>query len=410
LRLSVKQLDTLVGYLESTPDRGIVFRYDEAYLGSRGAHPLSHSLPLREKPFSQTDSMPFFSGLLPDGDQRRRIAAFLHVSENSAFKLLDALGGECAGTVSLLREGDEVESPLAGYDEFGREDLERLIMDAERRPLLAPTGGARLSLAGAQAKIPLYRRDGRWFLPRGGTPSSHVLKSASPVFPDLAANEFLVMRLAAAIGLAVPPVELETIGRPTLIVERYDRMRQPDGSVRRIHQEDCCQALGIMPEGKYEADGGPGFAAISRLLREICTVPLAGIEALIDIALFNVLVGNCDAHGKNYSLLYRGEGTTLAPFYDLVSTSVYPELSPMLSMRIGGEYRIDCIRAADFDAFARDIGVKARVVTERFDALAGNAEKAWTSILGLEELSPHARLCELIRSGWDERLARLRGV
>jgi len=403
MRLLVKQYEALVGYLESTPDRGVMFRYDRDYLASNKAHPLSRSLPLRDSPYSQAASMPFFSGLLPDGELRRRIASYLHISETSTFKLLDALGGECAGTVSLLREGQEAEAIEPGYDELAAGQLEELIRNSELRPLLAPTGGARLSLAGAQDKIPLYHRDGRWFRPRGGAPSSHILKPASPVFPDLPANEYFSMRLAAALGIAVAPVELAEFGRPTLIVERYDRSRMPDGSIRRIHQEDSCQALGIMPEEKYEADGGPGFAAISRLLRETCAEPLAAIEALIEIALFNFLIGNCDAHGKNFSLLYRDRGPALAPFYDLVSTTIYPELSTKLSMRIGSEYRIDHIGTADFEAFAKDIGVKPRLVGERLDALAERASGAWEEIVGLGELGRYSDLTARIRAGWEER-------
>ena len=407
MRLLVRQHEALVGYLESTPDRGVMFRYDHDYLASGLARPLSRSLPLRDSPYSQAASMPFFSGLLPDGDLRRRVASYLHISETSAFKLLDALGGECAGTVSLLREGQEAEAGEPGYDELAAGELDELIKNSERRPLLAPTDGARLSLAGAQDKIPLYHRDGHWFRPRGGAPSSHILKPSSPTFPDLPANEYLSMRLAAALGIAVAPVELAEIGRPTLIVERYDRSRSPDGTIQRVHQEDSCQALGIMPEDKYETDGGPGFAMISRLLRETCAEPLAAIEALIEIALFNILIGNCDAHGKNFSLLYRDRGPALAPFYDLVSTTAYPELSAKLSMRFGSEYRIDRIRAADFEAFAKDIGVKARLVGERFEELVEKASDAWETIGGLEELRPYSDLAAGIRAGWEGRRRQL---
>jgi len=406
MRLLVRQFDALVGYLESTPDRGVVFRYDEGYLASPEARPLSHFLPLRDRPYSQAASMPFFSGMLPDGEQRRRVATYLHLSETSALKLLEALGGECAGTVSLFREQDDGETTAPGYVELTMGELESLIIEAERRPLLAPSGGARLSLAGAQDKIPLYRHEGRWFRPIGGAPSSHILKPSSPAYPDLAANEFIVMSLAADLGLPVAPVELTIIGRQTLIVERYDRRRQPDGSIARIHQEDSCQALGIMPEEKYEADGGPGFAAIARIIRETCALPLKGIEALIDIALFNYLAGNCDAHGKNFSFLYREDGVELAPFYDLVSTTAYHELSTKLSMRIGTDYDIERIRRNDLEAFARDIGVKPALVYSKLDSLGQNGARVWDSISSHSELREHMDLVSSIRRGWNERIMR----
>ncbi len=407
MRLAVRQYERLVGWLESTADRGILFHYDAAYLRNPGARVLSQSLPLQEHSFPQAQALPFFAGLLPDGDLRRRVADWLHISESSTLRLLDALGGECAGTVSLQRmedegtTGDGLVGP--GYEELESGTLEAMIRDAERLPLLAPRGGARLSLAGAQEKIPLLRRGGCWFRPLGGAVSSHILKPASPLFPDIVANEFACMRLAGALGLPVPPVEMEMIGRPVLIVERYDRTRGPDGSIIRIHQEDFCQALGILPDRKYQSDGGPGFEDIARLIRRVCTTPLADLELLIDIAVFNLLAGNCDAHGKNFSLLYREGKTDLAPFYDLVSTMLWPGLETELSMRFGREFRIEKLGSADLDAFAADIGVKPLLVRERTDALIKSASSEWDAVMALPELEGSKELVGRIREGWESR-------
>jgi serine/threonine-protein kinase HipA len=377
-------------------------------------------LPLREAEFSQASTMPFFAGLLPDGELRRRVADYLHVSESSTLKLLDALGGECAGTVSLLRDktDDETDGTSAGehgleaseeYEEISEQKLAALILDSGRRPLLTSRSGTRLSLAGAQDKIPLRYRGGRWWLPLRDSPSSHILKPSSIDFPDLVANEFLCMKLAETLGLAVPKVALKIIGRPVLVIDRYDRTETKNGTIERIHQEDFCQALGIMPDRKYEADGGPNFAAIAGIIRQVCMAPLADIEALIRAALFNLLVGNCDAHGKNFSLLYGASGIGLAPFYDLVSTKAYPELSTKLSMRMGNEYRVDRIGNAEMELFARDIGVRPRIVVDTLREMIRAFPSAWDATAVLPELACHSELLEGIRSGWDERAARIVG-
>jgi len=413
VRLAVRQFGESIGFLESTADRGVVFRYDDAFLARPGARPLSLSLPLRKSEYSQAAAMPFFSGLLPDGDLRRRIADWLHVSETSAMRLLEALGGECAGTVSLLQEEEGGRSPVPeGYAPFASEELETIIREAERLPLLAPMGGVRLSLAGAQEKIPLLERDGEWFKPVGGAPSSHILKPASSTFPDIVVNEFVCMRLALALGLSVPGVRIKMYGKPVLVEERFDRIREQGGRVSRLHQEDFCQALGIMPDRKYQADGGPGFKDISSLIRKACTNPMVDIANLVDIALFNVLVGNCDAHGKNFSILYRNGNTGLAPFYDLVATTVWPELDTKLSMKFGTEYKLDRISAEAVDAFARDAGVKPGFARDRLEHFIKKGEAAWQSIAELPELREGDALLGRMREGWYGRARKLgvRGV
>ena len=194
-----------------------------------------------------------------------------------------------------------------------------------------------------------------------------------------------------------------------LIVERYDRVAGRDGGIVRLQQEDFCQALGIMPDRKYQADGGPGFADIARLVRMICSAPLVDIERLIDIAVFNVLLGNCDAHGKNFSLLYRDDGIGLSPFYDLVSTTTWPELDTKLSMRFGNEYRLDTIRMTDIGKFADDLGVKPALVRERAANMIETAGGAWETVVHLPELHAHFALLEKMRGDWASRAGRLLG-
>ena len=416
MRLIVKQFGRRIGQLESTPDRGIVFAYDSSYAASAGASPLSLSLPLRVGDYSQAAAMPFFAGLLPDGDLRLRIAGYLHISETSTLKLLDALGGECAGTISIERDAEagdnngQSASPgdaaTGGYTEMSADELSAAILGSERRPLLVSNGATRLSLAGAQDKLPLFRRDGGWFRSLGGYPTTHILKPATIGFPDIVANEFFCMRLAESLGLGVPKVEMVFLGRPVLVVERYDRRAVEDG-VERVHQEDFCQAAGIMPDKKYQSDGGPGFGDLSRIIRSTCAKPVHDIERLIRGSLFNVLVGNCDAHGKNFSILYGDTGPALAPFYDLLSTTIYAGLERKLSMKIGNEYRIDKIGPTDLAAFATDLGVRPRLVVNELERLVAEAQTMWDTAAGLQELEPYEDTIKKLRAGWMQRAMRL---
>jgi serine/threonine-protein kinase HipA len=157
---------------------------------------------------------------------------------------------------------------------------------------------------------------------------------------------------------------------PALVVQRFDRAPAGDGYTRLI-QEDCCQALGVTSGMKYEGDGGPGVAAIARLLYEWSAAAAADVEDFVRLLLFNLFIGNCDAHGKNYSLVLAGNGMKastqdryyrLTPAYDLASTTFYPELTSKLAMRYGGEARIDAVRGEHLDRLARDCGVGARFV------------------------------------------------
>ncbi len=251
------------------------------------------------------------------------------------------------------------------------EDLAGVLDTLPTRPLLAGREGLRLSLAGAQSKLPVVLADGRVALPAPGQPTTHILKPPIGRFPHTTENEALVMTLAAAVGLPVAPVQARTVAeRPYLLVTRYDRRFDASGPAHRLHQEDFCQALGIPPERKYAAEGGPTFKTGFDLLRWATTVPAVAVLAFLDAAIFNVIVGNADAHGKNFSLLHQTAGVTLAPFYDLLSTVAYPDLSPNFAMKIAKRATLEEIGAATWPAFAEDIGLAAPFVRRRVRELA----------------------------------------
>lgn len=342
---------------ELTQDRygELGFAYSGSWLRDESARPLSASLPKREEPFSRRECRPFFGGLLPEDSQRNAAARALGVSSGNDFALLEGLGGDVAGALQLLAPGeppgesgfDSQPSPLDEAELIG-------VLDAlPTRPLLAGTEGLRLSLAGAQSKVPVVLVDGDIALPLSGQPTTHILKPPVARFPGTTENEAFVMRLAADIGLDVAPVEPRVIGnRPFLLVERYDRSADADHRVRRVHQEDFCQALSVPPELKYAEEGGPTLEDCFRLLRSHSLHPALDVLKLLDAVIFNLIVGNADAHGKNFSILYRRNGPRLAPLYDLLSTVAWPELSPRFAMTIGKRATFAELDAEGWAAFA----------------------------------------------------------
>ncbi|MFC1679313.1 type II toxin-antitoxin system HipA family toxin [Elusimicrobiota bacterium] len=357
----------LVGRLRLGEKREFSFQYDPSWLSRKEALPLSVRLPKQAEPFGDERARHFFANLLPEARVRDLIAGRLGVSTSNDFKLLEALGGECAGAISLLPEG-ETPSTEGGYEPLSTEDLSRMIAEMPARPLLTARDGMRLSLAGAQNKLPVLIDDGRLFLPRGAASSSHILKPQIPEFADTVENEAFCMMLAERVGLPVPKADIWA-GKAFLI-ERYDRTKDGTGGLIRVHQEDFCQSLGYGCDQKYQSEGGPGLKACFVLLEEHGAEPAVDKGRLLKWVVFNVLIGNCDAHAKNLSLLYTGEGIRLAPFYDLMSTRSYPGLSEKLAMKIGGENRPDWIMRRHWERMAGDAEVAVRAVLGACEELA----------------------------------------
>jgi serine/threonine-protein kinase HipA len=368
----------LVGTLRVNQHGELLFQYATEWLDDAGRPAISLSLPKREDPFKQRACRPFFAGLLPEDLQRDAVARALGVSRGNDFGLLDALGGDVAGALTLVSDGvapgagPTAEQPPRLLDDRALGE----ILDAlPSRPLLAGQEGLRLSLAGAQSKLPVVIVDSQVALPGANQPTTHILKPPITRFPGTTENEALAMQLGAACGLPVAPVEARTLGsRPYLLVTRYDRRLGPDGRVSRLHQEDLCQALGIVPERKYAAEGGPTFKVAFELVRRATTRPALAILALLDAAIFNVIIGNADAHAKNFSVLYD-DGLQLAPFYDLLSTVAYPALSPTFAMKIGGCGTLDEISSSTWPKFASEIGVATPFVRGRVQALTDAARE-----------------------------------
>ena len=342
--LDVYLHETYAGRLIQDKAGMLSFAYDEVY--AKGDNPaLSVSMPLQLEPYGGSAARAFFSGLLPDDILLYRLAKYLGVSEKNPFALLEIVGGECAGALALYPKG--VKPPKATEQDVEILDNKKVIeiLDLlKRRPLLVGEEGIRLSLAGAQNKIAVGVSDGKIALIKGTTPTTHVLKPLITDITDIkdsVHNEFFCMRLAKLIGIDVPSVEIHFLDEmPYFLVERYDRIKQDDGNhVKRLHQEDFCQALGIMPEIKYEREGGPSISRCQKIINEHSSKPALDQMNFLQRIIFNYIIGNDDAHGKNFSLLYKNKKPELSPAYDILSTAVYPDLAKTMAMKIGGKYK-----------------------------------------------------------------------
>lgn len=376
----------VVGRMTQDERGKLSFAYEEAWREVRGSYPLSLSMPLAALEHRHDAVSAYIWGLLPDNDLvLDRWAKKFQVSARNPFALIANVGEDCAGAVQFARperldavingEGSDVawleEAEIAARIRQLRED-----QSAWRRP--DDTG--QFSLAGAQPKTALLLQDGRWGVPSGRIPTTHILKPPSADFDGHAENEHFCLALARALGL---PTANSTVmhfeNEAVFVVDRYDR-QAADGGVTRIHQEDMCQALGVPPTHKYENEGGPGVAQIVNLLRENSRAPDEDIRTFLDAIALNWLIGGTDAHAKNYSVLIGTAGRVrLAPLYDVASILPYDDFDPMrakLAMRIGGKYRLRDISARNWKKLADELGMAQDVIVQRVLGMADSLPAA----------------------------------
>jgi len=401
-KLNVFMLNELVGRLCLKPDNNYIFTYDEKYLKLESAQPVSLSMPLKDESYDHDGARSFFTNLLPEGDLRVRIAREKKISEDNDFLLLKAIGGECAGAVSLA----ENESPPVDeneYEHLSEHDLIKMIGSSLRKPLLISHDELRLSLAGAQNKIPLRFKNEQFYLPKGNSPSTHILKLISPGFEGLVENELFCMKLAKRAGLDVPDVFIWEAGScRAFIIERYDRYYDSREWIHRLHQEDFCQITGTGPNRKYENEGGPGIQTCIDVINRFCSVPILEKKKFINWVLFNFFIGNCDAHAKNISMLYVNQEIKLAPFYDIVSTLIFPELSKKMAMHIGGKKQIDYLFKIHWERFANDVDIKYSTLqyelvsmAERLKIVSGELQETFIDTQDAAEVS--SKIINVIR-------------
>ncbi len=350
----------LNGHLLGTLALDIGGQMSFAYL-SEAPRALSLSMPLREEPYNNSACEAFFGGLLPESSQARQaIGRKFGINWNNTFRLLQAIGYDCAGAVSLHNPADSDSYPEwheLKTKPLSEKELANQINELPEKPLFIGIEGVRLSLAGAQDKAAVCIINNQVQLPSRGTPTTHILKPAIEAYESTLQNEYVCMRVAGRIGLNVPHVEIRKAADiPYLLIQRYDRESQGGGMIRRIHQEDFCQALGVLSANKYQSDGGPGFKTCFDLMMKTSRPALAR-NCLAEMMVFNFLIGNWDAHAKNFSLLHVGPtDIRLARFYDVLCLAAYPDLAQKMAMKIDRHYDPEKVRAHHWERLCKTIG------------------------------------------------------
>ena len=361
----------LVGYLWRNAQGLMGFRYDKGWL-TGGGFRVSCTLPLQHEEFASEDGLAhrFFANLLPEGGVRERIVRDLKIP-NTDFDLLRAIGGECAGALSVLHV-DQEPSTEQEYHRITDRELAGLAARRGRVHAWTEIDRLRLSLAGAQDKWPVLVAEGGYWLPKQEAPSSHILKFELSDYRHVPAYETFTTLLAGAIGLPVVDIRLRSIaGTRYASIERYDRQRSDSGEIERLHQEDFCQALGFGHERKYQEDGGPTLADCCRLVRDTSTDPANDLQHLLRWQIFNVLAGNSDGHAKNLSLLTQADGNVrLAPFYDLVCTRAITRIDFNLAFSVGDERNPGIVSRKHWDSLARQCGVRPRYLQNQVEDVA----------------------------------------
>jgi serine/threonine-protein kinase HipA len=377
---SVRLYGIRVGTLDVSRDGRLSFSYKTSWLDRSDRdprhHALSLSLPIQKEPFDHGFAGPFFDGLLPDNTAvREQLARHFQVDASDDFALLYELGADCPGAITILPEGAEEipeEHVTPEYHLMPEAELAGYINDLPKRPLFVDAGGElRLSLAGMHHKAALLQVGKNLALPKGRTPTTHIIKIDIEGLEDSLRVEHFCLEIARAVGLdTIKSFVRMAEDVPFLLIARYDRtVGEIDGKryVRRLHQEDFCQAMRRFPREKYEKDGGPGWAECFDLLKHTVDPATSRLE-LLRRAIFQFLIGNPDAHAKNYSLVYRADGIHLSKLYDVNNAAAfranYKEQRPRLAMFVGGERDPTALMPNHWTRFARDVEIRPSIVHE----------------------------------------------
>ena len=325
-------------------------------------YPISLSLPLSKEPYKEKICRSYFGGLLPENPNMRDILAKKYkIGINNDFKLLEAIGRDCAGAISF-RHKDEPELEENFIKIKGRvlsnTELKKLIEELPYKPYM----GNRISLAGAQEKTAVCVIEGEIAIPDTDIPTTHIIKTALPKYSQSIQNEYICMKTAQKIGIDVPEVEIKNIdGLEFLLVERFDREFQ-NGKLKRILQEDFAQSLGVQSRDKYDVT----FKDCLWVLNQTTTPARVKLE-FVKRVVFNYLIGNADAHAKNFSISVLAPNVIdLTPAYDLLCSSVY-DCDQRIAMKIGKAKFYKDVTDKDWELFAQDIDISPKIVKSELE-------------------------------------------
>ncbi len=402
--LNVWMNGELVGVWSRTRTGGHRLTYEETWLHSPRRRSLSLSLPIgpsRQVTGAAVSS--YFENLLPENDNiRRRLSARFRTRTTEAFELLTAIGRDCVGAVQLLPPKMAPE----GYDRVdgvpvNDTEVERLLRSVTAEPLPGMNEEIedfRISIAGAQEKTALLCQHGKWFRPRGATPTTHILKlplglvggGLQPDMSESVENEWLCAQILRELGFSVAKTEMAVFGaQKVLVVERFDRQWMDERWIARLPQEDFCQALAVPPGRKYESDGGPGIEDALKLLSGSAS-PNADREQFLLVQLVFWLLAATDGHAKNFSVfLNAGDTYRLTPLYDVLSAwpiigrgaNLLAPQKARLAMGLRAKnmhYRLREIRARHYRELAGNSGVP--IVWDKMFELINNVPPSLAAV------------------------------
>ena len=373
--LKVTIQNTLVGTLSVDENEVYHFAYDEQWKEHEFA--ISPHLNFSNN-YSSATIKKFLENLIPEGEGLDDIASFAHIAKSNTYAILHTIGYETAGALVF---GEYKEKQEALFREISSEELTQRIAQIESKSIAIWDKKVRLSLAGVQAKLPVILKEGKIGLGDGRLSSTHIMKFQTKKHLHIVVNELFCMRLAKHIGLNVAEVALNRFGAyPVLLVERFDRIYKED-FVERLHMIDGCQILDLPASYKYEQNFGSSRdvahvregASFKKLfaMTKVCSVPAKAKLELIHWAMFNLIIGNSDAHGKNFSFFVNFHGISPTPFYDMLCVMMY-DFDHGLAMAYGDEFNPNNIYAFELRSFAEDTGVNYKLVAKILTNICNN--------------------------------------
>lgn len=398
-RLDVRINGRLAGEYRYNPAGGVSFAYDADWLAWESTFPISRQLPLMEGTQSGSHVNAVFENLLPDNaDLRRRIAERTAARSDRPHDLLAAIGRDCIGAMQFLPRGTDPGDPfrIEGAPQ-SEADIATTIRDLATSPLgIRADDTFRISLAGAQEKTAFLWQDGTWVKPAGLTPTTHIFKRRMGIvshgidMTDSVENEWLCLKLAAAMGLPVNEASIQTFEDQTvLVVTRFDRAPREKGGILRLPQEDFLQALGFESGQKYQEHGGPGIKDGLRLL-EGSRARAADQLLFLKAQIVNWVLAAIDGHSKNYSLFLGPGGFSMTPLYDILSaapameTGTFRNRELRLAMSVGRRrhYRLDQIQPRHFEETSDLAKVPPKIQRQAFSDLAAIGLPAIDAVAG----------------------------